>query len=199
MSNQVKQFCNDIGTFLRALEEGTPWANKAELYIGLIKEAVRKDMREADSPLCLWDYCVERRARINNLTAKSRFNLEGTNAYTLTLGEEGDISNLCNYSWYDWCYFREQTAPFPHNKEVLGRVLGPARGQGNEMCQWILKSNGKVVPRRSLRPLTTAELHSPIEIQRRKVFERLIQSHLGDSINLSKEETEINDDRDLEY
>ena len=81
MSNQVKQFCNDIGTSLRALEEGTPWANKAELYIGLLKEAVRKDMREADSPLCLWDYCVERRARINNLTAKSRFNLESQCPY----------------------------------------------------------------------------------------------------------------------
>ena len=101
MSNEVKQFCNDIGTSLRALEEGTPWANKAELYIGLIKEAVRKDMRESNSPLVLWDYCTERRARINNLTAKPRFNLEGTNAHTLTLGDEGVISNLCQYKWYD--------------------------------------------------------------------------------------------------
>ena len=42
MSSEVKKFCNDIGTTLRALEEGTPWSNKAELYIGLIKEAVRK-------------------------------------------------------------------------------------------------------------------------------------------------------------
>ena len=40
MSSEVKKFCNDIGTTLRALEEGTPWSNKAELYIGLIKEAV---------------------------------------------------------------------------------------------------------------------------------------------------------------
>ena len=55
MTNEVKQFCNDIGTSLRALEEGTPWANKAELYIGLIKEAARKDMRESNSPLVLWD------------------------------------------------------------------------------------------------------------------------------------------------
>ena len=46
MSSEVKKFCNDIGTTLRALEEGTPWSNKAELYIGLIKEAVRKDMLE---------------------------------------------------------------------------------------------------------------------------------------------------------
>ena len=40
-SNELKQFLNDIGPTLRALEEGTPWSNKAELYIGLLKEAVR--------------------------------------------------------------------------------------------------------------------------------------------------------------
>ena len=33
MSSEVKKFCNDIGTTLRALEEGTPWSNNAELYI----------------------------------------------------------------------------------------------------------------------------------------------------------------------
>ena len=40
MSQGVRKFCNDIGRTLRALEEGTPWSNKAELYIGLLKEAV---------------------------------------------------------------------------------------------------------------------------------------------------------------
>ena len=44
MSSAVKKFCNDIGTKLIALEEGTPWSNKAELYIGLVKKAVRKDI-----------------------------------------------------------------------------------------------------------------------------------------------------------
>ena len=124
VSREVKKFCNDIGSAIRALEEGTQWSNRAELYIGLIKEAVRKDMREANSPLCLWDYCVERRARINNLTAKDNFKLQGTNAYTSTAGEEGDISNLCQYKWYDWCYFCEQKVAFPDLKEQFGRVLG---------------------------------------------------------------------------
>ena len=82
MSQEVRKFCNNIGTTLRALEEGTPWSNKAELYIGLLKEAVWKDKCESDSPMCLWDYCVERRARINNLTAKDNFKLHGM---TLTL------------------------------------------------------------------------------------------------------------------
>ena len=179
MSSEVKKICNDIGTTLRALEEGTPWSNKAELYIGLIKEAVRKDMCELNSPLCFWDYCVERRARINNLTAKNAFKLHGSTPQTLTTGDEGDISNLCQYRWYEWCYFRDQTAAFPNNKEVLGRVLGPARGAGNEMAQWILKANGRVVPRRSLRPLKVDEIHSPVEIKKREVFDELIKRRWG--------------------
>ena len=125
-SQEMKRFLSDIGTSLRILEEGTPWANRAELYIGLIKEAVRKDMKESGSPLPFWDYCVERRARINNLTAKNLFQLHGTNAHTATLHEEGDISNLCRFGWYDWCYYRERTNKFPLSQEVLGRVLGPA-------------------------------------------------------------------------
>ena len=179
MSSEVKKFCNDIGTTLKALEEGTPWSNKAELYIGLIKEAVRKDMRESNSPLCLWDYCVERRARINNLTAKNVFKLHGSTPHTVTTGDEGNISNLCRYGWYEWCYFRDHTAAFPNNKEVLGRVLGPARGAGNEMAQWILKANGRVVPRRSLRPLKVDEIHSPVEIKKREVFDELIKRRWG--------------------
>ena len=150
MSHDVQKFCNNIGTTLWALEEITPWSNKAELYIGLLKEAVRKDMRESNSPMILWDYCVERRARINNLMAKDNFKLHGTTPHTATLAEEGDISSLCQFGWYEWCYYCEQMAGFPHNHEVLGRVLGPARGECNEMAQWVLKANGKVVPRRSL-------------------------------------------------
>ena len=80
-SQEVKSFLNKIGTSLRVLEEGNPWANKAKWHIGLLKEAVRKAMKEAGSPLPLWDYCLERRARINNLTAKDLFQLHGQNAH----------------------------------------------------------------------------------------------------------------------
>ena len=81
------------------------------------------------------------------MTAKNRFNLHGTNAHTQLFDEEGDISNLCKFAWYEWVYYREHTNKFPFNQEVLGRTLGPSRGAGNEMSQWILKANGKVVPR----------------------------------------------------
>ena len=91
----LKKFCNQIGTTLRILEQNTQWANQAEKYVGLLKEAVRKDMHEANLPLVLWDYFDERRAAILCLMARDLFQLQGSNPHTATFGEEGDISNLC--------------------------------------------------------------------------------------------------------
>ena len=34
---EISKLLNEIGTTLRIIENVTPWANKAELYIGLIK------------------------------------------------------------------------------------------------------------------------------------------------------------------
>ena len=128
---------------LQALEEGTPCTNKAELYIGLVKEAAHK---ESDFLMCLWGYCLERQAQIYNLTANDQFKLHGTMAHTLTIGEDSHISNVCQFGWYKWCYYHKHTAMFPNNHEVLGCVLCPACREGNKMAQWILKVNGHVVP-----------------------------------------------------
>jgi hypothetical protein len=192
-SHDVRKFLEGIGTTLQVLEEGTPWANKAELCIGLIKEAVCKDMKASNCPLALWDYCVERRARINNMTAKDNFKLHGSNAHTVTTGDKGDISNLCRYDWYEFYYFRDQGQRFPFNKEVLGRVLGPARTEGNEMAQWILKSNGEVVPRRSHRPLKTEEIHSETEKVKRTIFNDLIEKRHGTPTRSANTDAEEND------
>ena len=77
VSQDVENFCNTIGTTLRALEEGTPWLNKVELYIKLMKEAVQKDMKEASCPFRFWDYCLEHRVRIYNLTSHDHIKVTG--------------------------------------------------------------------------------------------------------------------------
>ena len=111
----------DMGTSLRLLETGTPWANRAELNIGLMKEEVHKDMKECDCLMRLWDYCIERRARVNNLTAQDAFKLKGTNADSETLSNTGDISNICQFKWYEWVYLTDEISSSPSSKEELGR------------------------------------------------------------------------------
>ena len=69
------------------MKERTQHADRAELYIGLFKESVRKDTRGTHSTMKLWCYCVERRAAISNLTAKNMFQLKGQTPHSMTLSE----------------------------------------------------------------------------------------------------------------
>ena len=112
---EVKEFLIQIGTRLQVLEAETQWCNRAELYIGIMKEATRKDMCATGSPIVLWDYCMERRALIFQVTAKKLFQLNGTNPHTATFGTEADISHICNFGWYEWVYYRTQSAQFLHH------------------------------------------------------------------------------------
>jgi len=112
-------------------------------------------------------------------------------------GHHGDISNICQFGWYDWCYFREEgKVQFPFQKEQLGRVLGPLKNKGNEMSQAILKFNGKVVPRRTIRRLTVAKMNSESELKKRTAFDEAIRILHGDSMSLLVQPV-VPDDTDL--
>jgi hypothetical protein len=47
----------------------------------------------------------------------------------------------------------------------------------------VLKGFGKVAPRRSVRPLNPSEIHSKVEIKKRRIFDDLIERKHGTSIN----------------
>ena len=71
-----------------------------------------------------------------------------------TFGKQWDISNICQFDWYQWFQFQ---------KDQLGRVLEPIKNDGNEMALEILKSNGVVVPQHICCPLTISEQESQSE------------------------------------
>ena len=181
-NSTTRKFSNQLGMTLRVLERATPWANRAELYIGLLKEAVRKDMRESNSPMLLWDYAIERRALIHNVIPRPLFQAQGKTPTECTLGVSSDISNICHFGWYEFVYYRD-FGSFPENKEKLGRVLGPCKNEGSEMSQSILTNKGTVVTRRTIRKLRAEEIHSESEKRKRSIFDNFILHKLGDSIS----------------
>ena len=66
----------------------------AELYIVLIKEAIQKGINESDLSHAFWEYCFERRTRINNLNAQNMLQPYASNSHTSITDEEGDILNI---------------------------------------------------------------------------------------------------------
>ena len=156
----ISDVCHNIGTTMLILEERTQNADRAELYIGILKEAVHKYSRETHDPMKLWCNCAEHRAAISKLTAKNLFQLQGHTPHSITLGEPGDVSNLCQFGWYEWCYFSQGKAYFPEPDQELDRCIGPSKNQGNELCQIVLQMNGRGVPHCSLRRLCPDKLAS---------------------------------------
>ena len=76
-SRKVKRFLTSVGTTLQVLEGSSQHQDRAELYIGLMKRAIGKDIRETNSPMSLWCYACKRHAAITTLTSNSLLQLQG--------------------------------------------------------------------------------------------------------------------------
>ena len=61
LQGNARKICNDAGFKIVDLEKETPSANRSERYIQTLKK----------------DYCIERRAMINNYIAKDSYFLKG--------------------------------------------------------------------------------------------------------------------------
>ena len=69
------------------MERVTPWANRDELYVGLLRDAFRKDMRESKSPMVLWDYAIDHRALTHNAFPHPLFQDQGKNIINTLLAD----------------------------------------------------------------------------------------------------------------
>ena len=81
-------------------------------------------------------------------------------------------------------YFLETIAKFPFPAHVLGRCLGPAKNEGKKMTQWVLKQNGQIVPRMTLRSLIPEEWARETEIKKRSEFNDAVNARYSDSLSL---------------
>ena len=157
--------------WLRTTEPYSPWQNAAEGVIRELKLGAGRKMVKMNSPKVLWDHCLEFESLIRSNTAHDIFELAGQVPETVMSGETSDISQLCELGWYEWSKFRDVAAPFPEDKPVLGRYLGPSVDIGPAMTAKFLKHNGQVIHTSTYRSLTTDEMTSTEETKRHEAFD----------------------------
>jgi hypothetical protein len=71
-----------------------------------------------------WADAIELEAYVCSNTAHDIFILQGGVPETVMSGETSDISQFCEFAFYDWIMFRDQPVAFPDDNPVLGRYLG---------------------------------------------------------------------------
>jgi hypothetical protein len=167
---------------LKQTEPYSPWSNAAEGTIPELKKGVARKMLQVPAPKCLWDDCAELESLIRSHTAHGIFLLKGEVPETLMSGNMADISEIVEFRWYEWVYFRDKVVQWPKASEVLGRYLGPAVDIGPAMAAKILKQNGQTVVRSTVRPLTEDEMKNPDMKKKRDAFDVEIESRLGKGV-----------------
>ena len=97
----------------------------------------------------------------------------------MVTGNTADISELVELGWYQWIYYRDATPSFPLPAEEIGKYLGPSENVGSNMSMWILKQNGEIVSRKTLRTLADFELASETEKTKIDIFNNAVNKKLG--------------------
>jgi hypothetical protein len=136
-------------------------------------------MMKTGSPKVLWDHCIELEALVHSNTSTYIYMTNGKVPETIMTGSTADISHICEFAWFDWVMFRDNIPTFPEGKMILGRYLGPATDVGLALTAKILKFNGQVVYRLTLRHLTDYEHACPVHIADRKSFADSIAERLS--------------------
>jgi len=188
--------CNDASCTVVELEKNTPSANRAERTIKILKDETKNDIFRSNCPMILWDYALERRARIICSTTRSNHLLNGTTPHTMLTGQIADISDLVDFGWYEWVIYRVEGQKFPYQHQKLGRCLGPANNAGNAMSQWVLTITGDVMPIQTLRKLTKSEIFNPSMQLRMKEYDLKIRNRYGDSMTTADEPNDEQDESD---
>ena len=158
-------------------EPYTPSQNKTELEIKALKNHYRRIMHNQAVPEALWDFGLKHTARIRSHVARDSLN--GRTPLEILTGNTLDISEFIEFAFYDWVKFYDP-ASFPSKREFLGRWLGPADHVGMALCYYIIKENGQIIARSTVRRLTDEELTNSEEIKAREAFTTQLTSAIGE-------------------
>jgi hypothetical protein len=98
-----------IDCHARQTELFSLWQQAAEGCIHELKWAVSHKMIKTGSPRVLWDHCIELEALIRSSTSNNIYMTNGKVPETIMTRSTANISHICEFGWYDWVMFRDNS------------------------------------------------------------------------------------------
>jgi hypothetical protein len=185
----------DTGFRIKQTEPHTESSNMGEGGVCEFTGGIGRQMLRSGCPKRFWDDCIIREAYVRSHTSLDIFGLESQVPERNVKCKTVDVSTIPEYAWYEWVKFRDTAAKFPVSKIQMGRDLDATIDIGPIMEPNILKKNGSIMYRTSVRPLTPDESQSPTEKKELEEFDIAIKNKYGASMY----NNEFKDDPDYAY
>jgi hypothetical protein len=137
-------------------------------------------MIRTGAPKCLCDHCIKLEGLICSCTTNDIYATGGEVPETIMKGGAADISQICEFAWYDWVMFHDTVNPiaFPDDRLTLDRYLGPATDVGLALLAKILKQNSQYACRSTLRHLMPEETLCTVQIAAQLHFDNMITKRI---------------------
>ena len=109
-------------------------------------------------------------------------------------GEMSNMSQFCEFEWFEWVMFWDETAPYPSDHFRLGRYLGPNIDIVPVLTAKMIKENGQVLCRSTYQDLSQEEWEQEKCNIKCSSFMELLHKRLGphtmvgDLVKLSAED-----------
>jgi ribosomal protein L31E len=136
----------------RMSEPFSPWQNKAETAVRIVKQRWKRLMVTKSVPVRLWDFALSWICQIYSRTAFKG----GRTGWEIVTGDTPDISEWTDFSFYDLVWYWHD--PGSIDNPCIGRWLGVSHRVGSALCYWILTSSCKVVARTTVQHITDTDL-----------------------------------------
>ena len=107
------------------------------------------------TPRRLWSDCLELESYIRSNTAHINYKLDGEVPETIMSGEMSNISQFCEFEWFEWVMFQDKIEAYPMiTSGWVDRYLGLSIDMGHSLMENIIKKNGQILYRSTYQALT---------------------------------------------
>ena len=98
---EFKRKLKEASCHFKQTESFTPWSNAAEREIKELKKGSSRKLIKSCTPRRLWDDCLELESYIRLNNAHGIYKLDGKVPETIMSGKRSDISQLCEFKWFE--------------------------------------------------------------------------------------------------
>jgi hypothetical protein len=109
----------------------------------------------------VWRFALEWAAEIRRHTAHNIAGLDERIPVEHYTGHTPNITALCTYSFYDYCWYWSSEEGFPDQQRVLGHWLGVSHDISRPLTYFVLPKSCRQIARLSITPVTPDELLEP--------------------------------------
>ena len=126
---------------IRNTELYSPWQNRCETTIGLLKKRWKQTIARKNAHQRIWDYALVYDADILLRTTRKEGDCTG---YEKVTGDTPAISEWYDFSFYNHVWYWD-TPSDNASATKIGRWLVVSHSIGSGLCYWMLRENGHVL------------------------------------------------------